>query len=153
MPLRACDELRSIQVALSYKPLRCCFLYLPVGDPIEMGAVSAVLLSSKASSTRSLPLTIASDKSAVGHTEPAAGMSGLLHAAAAAAAAAALPVLHLRALNPYLIGTLEAPGIAGSVSIPRQQRGAFLSQHSTGNATGVSSFAFQVCGVLRFNSQ
>lgn len=115
------------------------------GDPIEMGAVTAVLLSSRSKQTsHSLPLTIASDKSGIGHTEPAAGMSGLLHAAAAAAAHAALPVLHLRALNPYLTGTLEAPGIAGTVSIPRQQRGAVLGQHSMGSITGISSFAFQV---------
>jgi hypothetical protein len=110
-----------------------------------MGAVAAVLLSSKSQQqARSFPLTIASDKSGIGHTEPAAGMSGLVHAAAAAASQAALPVLHLRALNPYLIGTLEAPGIAGSLSIPRQQRGAVVGQHPAGSITGISSFAFQV---------
>lgn len=118
----------------------CC-----AGDPIEMGAVAAVLLSSKSQQqTRSFPLTIASDKSGIGHTEPAAGMSGLVHAAAAVASQAALPVLHLRALNPYLIGTLEAPGVAGTLSIPRQQRGAVVGQHPAGSITGISSFAFQV---------
>lgn len=110
-----------------------------------MGALIAVLLSSKGQQQRrALPLTIASDKSGIGHTEPAAGISGLVHAAAAAAGHTALPVLHLRALNPYLIGTLEAPGVAGCVSIPRQQRGAVLGQHPAGSITGVSSFAFQV---------
>lgn len=110
-----------------------------------MGAIAAVLLSSRAKQhPHSVPLTIASDKSGVGHTEPAAGMSGLVHAAAAAAGQAALPVLHLRALNPYLIGTLEAPGIAGTVSVPRQQRGAVLGQQAAGSITGISSFAFQV---------
>lgn len=115
------------------------------GDPIEMGAIAAVLLSSKAQQQRrTLPLTIASDKSGIGHTEPAAGMAGLVHAAAAAAGHAALPVLHLRALNPYLVGALEAPGIAATISIPRQQRGAVLGQHSAGSISGISSFAFQV---------
>lgn len=110
-----------------------------------MGALTAVLLGSKGRQQRhALPLTIASDKSGIGHTEPAAGMSGLVHAVAAAAGYTALPVLHLRALNPYLIGTLEAPGVAGGVSIPRQQRGAMLGQHPAGSITGVSSFAFQV---------
>jgi hypothetical protein len=110
-----------------------------------MGALAAVRLSSKGQQQRrALPLTIASDKSGIGHTEPAAGMSGLVHAVAAAAGHTALPVLHLRALNPYLIGTLEAPGVAGSVSISRQPRGAVLGQHPAGSITGVSSFAFQV---------
>lgn len=115
------------------------------GDPIEMGAVATLLLSSNSQQqARSIPLTIASDKSGIGHTEPAAGMSGLVHAAAAAASQTALPVVHLRALNPYLVGTLEAPGIAGSLSIPRQQRGAVAGQHPTGSIAGISSFAFQV---------
>lgn len=118
------------------------------GDPIEMGAVTAVLLSGKAqagpSSSSTIPLSIASDKSGVSHTEPAAGMSGLWHAVAAAAAQVALPVLHLRALNPYLISTLEAPGIPGTLSIPRQQRGMAHGQRNAGSVSGISSFAFQV---------
>lgn len=110
-----------------------------------MGAVTAVLLAGRAQALSSnLPLTVASDKSGVGHTEPAAGMSGLVHAVAAAVNHAALPLLHLRGLNPYLISTLEAPGIAGTVSIPRQQRSAVVGQHSAGSITGISSFAFQV---------
>jgi acyl transferase domain-containing protein len=116
------------------------------GDPIEMGALAAVLLTSKAQQQhRNIPPTIASDKTGIAHTEPAAGLSGLVHAAAAAAARAALPVLHLRSLNPYLIGTLEAPGISGTVSVPRQPRGAVAGQHAAGSISGISSFAFQVC--------
>ena len=113
-----------------------------------MGAVTAVLLSGRAAAGHSSnPLTIASDKSGVGHTEPAAGMSGLLHAAAAATGQMALPVLHLRALNPYLVSTLEAPGVAGTISIPRQQRGALLGHQPSAmssSISGISSFAFQV---------
>lgn len=121
-----------------------------------MGALAAVLLNSKTQQQRrSTPLTIASDKTGIAHTEPAAGLSGLVHAAAAAAARAVLPVLHLRSLNPYLTGTLEAPGISGTVSVPRQARGAVAGQHAAGSITGISSFAFQVCLVefLCLNSQ
>jgi acyl transferase domain-containing protein len=62
----------------------------------------------------------------------------------------ALPVLHLRTLNPYLDSTLA--GVSSSINIPRQPRGALLSSSAGGSSSssigdclvsGVSSFAFQ----------
>eukprot|EP00882_Tetradesmus_deserticola_P024319 GHRQ01026576.1.p1 GENE.GHRQ01026576.1~~GHRQ01026576.1.p1 ORF type:complete len:305 (+),score=126.21 GHRQ01026576.1:29-916(+) len=117
------------------------------GDPIEMGAAAAVLLGSAARSTQQ-PLTLASDKSGIGHTEPAAGLAGVVHAVLASTRRMALPVLHLRTLNPYLDSTLS--GVPASINIPRQPRGALLSSSGRGGSSfgdclisGVSSFAFQ----------
>ncbi len=62
----------------------------PLGDPIEAGAAAAVLVPgasgarSSSSSSSFAPLVFASDKSGVGHTEPSAGLQGLLHALVAA---------------------------------------------------------------------
>lgn len=121
-----------------------------------MGAASAALLTSRTKSPIVLPLTIASDKSGVGHTEPAAGMSGVVHAIMAASARLALPIVHLDSLNPYLLGTLGAVDRVSSISIPRQARGALVvsraaSPSSYGHCavTGVSSFAFQVSRSMR----
>ena len=50
----------------------------PLGDPIELGAVQAVLMSS---SQRAAPVQIAAAKSWIGHTEAASGVMGLLQAA------------------------------------------------------------------------
>jgi acyl transferase domain-containing protein len=113
-----------------------------------MGAAAAVLLGS-ATRSKQQPLTVASDKSGIGHTEPAAGLAGVVHAVLASSCRMALPVLHLRTLNPYLDSTLA--GVSASINIPRQPRGALLSSstRSSGSSfgdclvTGVSSFAFQ----------
>lgn len=45
----------------------------PLGDPIEMGAATAVLSSS------GKVLTLCAVKSALGHTEPAAGAASIWH--------------------------------------------------------------------------
>jgi acyl transferase domain-containing protein len=119
-----------------------------------MGAAAAVLLGS-ATRSKQRPLTVASDKSGIGHTEPAAGLAGVVHAVLASTRRMALPVLHLRTLNPYLDSTLA--GVSSSINIPRQPRGALLSSSAPGSSssssssssfgncliTGVSSFAFQ----------
>ncbi len=50
----------------------------PLGDPIELGAIQAVLMGS---SQRAVPLQVVAAKSWVGHTEAASGVMGLLQAA------------------------------------------------------------------------
>ncbi|KAL0028699.1 hypothetical protein WJX79_000447 [Trebouxia sp. C0005] len=50
----------------------------PLGDPVELGAIRAVLMGS---SQRAVPLQVAAAKSWVGHTEAASGVMGLLQAA------------------------------------------------------------------------
>ena len=47
----------------------------PLGDPIEVGAAAAVF-----SSGRATPLCLAAAKSVLGHTEPAAGATGMARA-------------------------------------------------------------------------
>ena len=49
----------------------------PLGDPIEVGAAAAVLCGPGLSKLGSLPLGLSAVKSALGHTEPAAGASGI----------------------------------------------------------------------------
>jgi acyl transferase domain-containing protein len=115
-----------------------------LGDPIEVGALAAVFGGRRGAA----PLTLASDKSGIGHTEPAAGLTGALHALRAATQRAAQPMLHLRALNPYLTSSLVAGGAGTGMSIPRQARGAPSSAfgssgRDSGRVAGTSSFAFQ----------
>ena len=117
-----------------------------LGDPIEVGAVVAVLGGGAAQ-----PLVLSAGKSWVGHAEAAAGATGLRHALAGLRAASAQAVLHLAAPNPYLEGSLRRPaaGAAGGGgagwALPRQAGG--LPFAGAGGAAapvrGVSSFAFQ----------
>ena len=62
----------------------------PLGDPVEAGAIDAVL------SDPARPLALMASKTWCGHAEPAAGMVGLAHARAALEGHLLLPLLHLR---------------------------------------------------------
>ena len=76
----------------------------PLGDPVEVGAAMAVLRAPAGKSrTGSEPtdghrrtLTLTACKPALGHTEPAAGAVGLVHALAALEHMHRQPLLHLR---------------------------------------------------------
>jgi len=119
-----------------------------LGDPIEVGALAAALSSKSSSSStrRQQPLLLTAGKSWIGHSEAAAGVMGLLHAARSLQTMQAQAVLHLATTNPYLDAALRMPlsfdGAAGSSwSLPRQAAGVpFVDQ---GAVHGVSSFAFQ----------
>jgi acyl transferase domain-containing protein len=162
----------------------------PLGDPIELGAALAVLREQAATSSTDrgtysfadnsnrgapglpLPLVLSSDKSSVGHTEPAAGLVGMLHAVFSTQASVTQPVLHLCAVNPHiaaLLGQVPSAGNAGQdsdmygagtrqtpgsqVFMPRSSGpGGLSSSQGRDQASalparfqGVSSFAFQVC--------
>jgi hypothetical protein len=112
----------------------------PLGDPIEVGAAAAALGSGRAQ-----PLTLSSSKSWLGHAEPAAGVVGLLHAATALHQRAALPIGHLRALNPHVAHSLEEhhQRFAAAWHLPRQQGGMPLLGPSEAALLGTSAFAFQ----------
>jgi acyl transferase domain-containing protein len=124
-----------------------------LGDPIEVGALAAVFAGGSGGSTagkRQQPLRLASDKSSLGHTEPAAGLTGLLQAISAAAHQAAQPILHLRTPSPHLVSSLPFGGASdgGAISMPRQLHGAPALRRRGGSGgasivAGVSSFAFQ----------
>jgi acyl carrier protein len=122
-----------------------------LGDPIEVGALAATLghggaarpAAAAASGRPPHPRLLAAGKSWIGHSEAAAGVTGLLHAASALRAAAAQAVLHLAAPNPYLAAPLSGGG-GGGWALPRQAAGLAFGG-ATGEAVvrGVSSFAFQ----------
>ena len=71
----------------------------PLGDPIEVGALAAVLAASRAGSTVGQPVVLAAGKTSMGHTEPAAGLVGAAHAAAALGSSLVQPILHLHKVS------------------------------------------------------
>ena len=78
-----------------------------LGDPIEAGAIEAVLLSQSGRDSSS-PLAIGSLKANAGHTEPAAGLSGAIKLLAQLQHAAMPPNAQLRHLNPHVGGALRS---------------------------------------------
>lgn len=100
-----------------------------------------------------------------GHGEPAAGVSGVLHATAYLQQQCELPIMHLRALNPHVTSALAAAPAAsaalaggapeGGIRAPRQLAPKPMSRASATAAVGadgqsyeqrtvgVSAFAFQ----------
>ena len=116
----------------------------PLGDPIEVGALTAVLTAGQGSS-KAASLILAASKSWVGHSEPAAGAVGMAHLCLAFTQQAALPIMHLRNLNPHLLPMLQ-PGRAGArgAHIPRQTGGLIGRALQAGAFhAGLSAFAFQ----------
>ena len=68
----------------------------PLGDPIELEALGAVL------GQRDRPLLLSSIKATVGHTEAAAGLAGLLRAALSLRHRQLTPTLHFREPTPHV---------------------------------------------------
>lgn len=111
----------------------------PLGDPIEIGAASAVLASSvPANDTAVSALHLSALKSHMGHAEPAAGILGIVRLKEQIDALYSSPILHLRHVNPYLDSSLLAA--RRSFAMPRQP--AAWAQCKGAAAGGVSSFAF-----------
>ncbi len=104
-----------------------------LGDPIEVGAIQAVLTDS-----RQMPLALTSVKSCYGHTEGAAGGTGLLFALNYASNGVLAPIMWLRNMNPYVASAVEfSPHLN---FMPRQLS---AGAGGAGNATriaGTSSF-------------
>ncbi len=71
----------------------------PLGDPIEFGALGAVLREGRAGNARCL---VGSVKTNIGHLEAAAGIAGLIKAALCLEREHVPPHLHVRNLNPHL---------------------------------------------------
>lgn len=131
----------------------------PLGDPIEMGAAAAVLGPNFRQSTTTHSagfdthlqmdqmgcnnLVLAAVKAAVGHGEPAAGISGLAHALLQAQQAAAQPILHLMEVNPHVAAIIRQGRMSGWLA-PRQLAGMPTPGGHLDHAAGISAFAFQV---------
>jgi len=71
----------------------------PLGDPIEMNALMAVLGEQRSSSMR---CAVASLKTNIGHLEAAAGIAGLIKAALVLQHRTIPPHLHFSSLNPHM---------------------------------------------------
>ena len=93
-----------------------------LGDPIEASAFSAVFLSRWDETKR--PLAAGSLKANVGHTEPGAGLAGLLKLLAVLQNAQGAPNAQLRSINPHVRAALGGrPG-----ALPTQLTGLGSSQ-------------------------
>lgn len=118
-----------------------------LGDPIEVGAATAVLPGKDGL----LPLRFTAAKSRVGHAEPAAGSIGILQAASQLMNHQVRAIMHLSRVNPYIssiFGELASQG-QGTPFAPKQDgpginTSAVSATETSGLSTmGVSSFAFQ----------
>ena len=140
----------------------------PLGDPIEVGAALEALLSPRGAEPPHgtpppqqgtiLPssLRLLGSKSTVGHAEPAAGLTALIYAVHQACGRMALPLEHLRTLNPHVAGALksqqqqQSDTVGRRVVAPRQFEPMMASPNDHRSAAnvdiciGVSAFAFQV---------
>lgn len=116
-----------------------------LGDPIEAGAASAVLIEGTAA--RDAPLTFMASKSWVGHAEPGAGVVGLLHAYTALSQHAALPLQHLRSVNPHVGSIMDMSGRQGLWCLPRDLSGQPMPRNAKvrergRTRTGIMGFPF-----------
>ena len=107
----------------------------PLGDPIELGALCSPL---KASSRQAgNPIMLPSVKSCFGHTEGAAGLTGLLFMTAIAHHKQLPPVLSLRSLNPYVASILKS--FSSGAAVPREASPAH-GLFTPSSLSGTSSF-------------
>ena len=97
----------------------------PLGDPIELQALSAVMREGRPADA---PLLVGSVKTNVGHLEAAAGMAGLIKAVLVLRERKVPPHLHLRNPNPLI------PWKDLCVAVPRE------ATEWRGRIAGVSSF-------------
>ena len=108
-----------------------------LGDPIEVGGVSAVALDGQ---RRKLPFLLATVKGYTGHQESAAGAVGLMEAGQIVQLAGTAPALHVRHINPHVHGILSRHPVSiargGTYGVPSYAPDGRL-------AIGVSSFGAQ----------
>lgn len=121
----------------------------PLGDPIEIGGLTAVFAAPPprrgaflSASPAVKPVTLMASKSWNGHAEPAAGLIGVIHARRALQNFAAMPVMHLRELNAYVAAGLRQSTAGSSAAMARQPASA--ASAAAQSVCGVSAFAFQV---------
>ena len=115
-----------------------------LGDPIEVGALAAVIKRPPGAGTAT---ELVAAKSCFGHAETAAGLVGVSRALARLQALARSPVLHLINPNPYVSGVLEDSSSCGSscgssFAAARQAAPGLLPASGSLHA-GCSAFAFQ----------
>ena len=135
------DALRSANLTpSSVEALQMHGTGTPLGDPIEVGAASAVLGSSGPH------VALTAFKSRIGHAEPAAGIAGCLQTYLSLCNLTQPCIENLRSVNPYLFTYLSSPNRMGAFrGIAACPTSLDSSDHSrqTAYTVGVSSFAFQ----------
>ena len=117
----------------------------PLGDPIEVGAGHAVLIENAEGDRRISPM-LSGIKTFTGHTEPAAGVVGLMNGICQSSSQAVLFMLHLQRLNPHLETISYAPNHAKlffCFAYPRLHSPAVPLPLRHSLVIGVSAFAFQ----------
>eukprot|EP00959_Pyramimonas_sp_CCMP1952_P335380 7022401-Pyramimonas_sp.AAC.1 len=123
-----------------------------LGDPIEVGAVCAVLSTTASSISSETPLVLQAGKMYVGHGESAAGITGLLHCVTLLHGSAPQPLVHLRTVGPFIAQVIRPEGVSQAarrlaIQLPRVSQclpaRAGSSSSSSMHICGVSSFAFQ----------
>jgi 3-oxoacyl-(acyl-carrier-protein) synthase/acyl carrier protein len=120
-----------------------------LGDPIEVGALSAVALEGNQRSSAGntpIPFVFSTVKGYTGHQESAAGAVGLMEATQLVQLHAVAPALHLRNLNPHVHGSLANHPVSlargGPYAVPsRQQDGKLLIGVSSFGAQGTNAHA------------
>ena len=105
----------------------------PLGDPIEIGALTTALGSQQQRATRKHPLVIGASKTCFGHTEGTAGMTGSLLALNYLQKQISAPVVNLRSLNPYVQPSLSN----NAAHVPWQPA---PTMQGFGSCAGTSSF-------------
>lgn len=106
----------------------------PLGDPIEVGAIAAV-------HKKGGKISLMAGKTSYGHTEPSAGLLGVLHAYKAALSRQQQPIMHLTEVNPYAQASLkQSRDLKFNLS---RELGVNHGGRSSSIVAGISSFAFQ----------
>ncbi|MEM7125060.1 MAG: SDR family NAD(P)-dependent oxidoreductase [Chloroflexota bacterium] len=102
----------------------------PLGDPIEIGALSSVF------GQRTDPLYVGSVKTNIGHLELAAGVAGLMKLVLSLQKGKIPPHLHLNTPNPHIDWD------ASPVQVPTEATDWLRSDETHERIGGVSSFGF-----------
>ncbi|WP_404384166.1 MupA/Atu3671 family FMN-dependent luciferase-like monooxygenase [Caenispirillum salinarum] len=103
----------------------------PLGDPIEIEAVEAVLLKDR---PKTAPLVVGSVKTNIGHAETAAGIAGLIKAVLALGHETIPPHLHCDTPSPHI------PWDRLPLTVPREA--VSWPRGASPRRAGVSSFGF-----------
>ena len=114
-----------------------------LGDLIEMSALVAMTSSSNASATAASSsaanaCAVTGVKAAIGHTEPAAGMAGLLALTWYLSNAKISPNARLRATNPHVRQELDG----SPIHLPAHVSSSSGNQAPRDRIGGVSSFGY-----------
>jgi len=134
--IRTALEVSQLHVS-QYEQLEMHGTGMALGDPIEVGAASSVLLSTPARDA----LTLWAAKVPHGHAEASAGLIGVLHVVTGITHAYDWAITNLRIVNPYVAEPMSFAST--SISAPREDAAVVSGDSDTTRISGISSFAYQ----------